>query len=58
MTNDSGKVAGVATEKLKHPIINSDRATVVKEDGQSATAKGKSPADAVQKAADKAQHKS
>ncbi len=58
MTNDSGKVAGVATEKLKHPIINSDRATVVKEDGDTATAKGKSPADAVEKAADKAQRKS
>ena len=57
MTNESGRVAGVATEKLKHPIINSDRATVVKEDGNSATAKGKSPADAVEKAADKAQKK-
>ena len=57
MTGDSGKVAGVSTEKLKHPIINSDRATVVTEGGKSATAKGGSPAAAVEKAADKAQKK-
>lgn len=57
MGNESGKVAGVSTEKLKHPVINSDRATVMTEAGKSATAKGKNPADAVEKAADKAQKK-
>jgi len=57
MTNDSGRIAGATTEKLKHPIINSDRATVTKNDGTSATAKGKNPADAVEKAADKVQKK-
>ena len=57
MAGDSGKVAGVSTEKLKHPIINSDRATVATEGGKSTTAKGGSPAAAVEKAADKARKK-
>jgi len=55
--NSNGKIADVETEKLKHPIINSDRAKAVTEDGKEATAKGKNPADAAQKAADKAQRK-
>ena len=55
--NNNGKIADVETEKLKHPVINSDRATAVTEDGKAATAKGKSPADAAQNAADKAQRK-
>jgi hypothetical protein len=54
MVGDPNKVAAVSTEKLKHPIVNSDRATVVREDGKSATAKGGAPTAAVEKAADKA----
>ena len=53
MVGDPNKVAAVSTEKLKHPIVNSDRATVVREDGKAATAKGSTPAAAVEKAADK-----
>ena len=48
--NNNGKIADVETEKLKHPIINSDRAKAVTEDGKEATAKGKNPADAAQRA--------
>jgi hypothetical protein len=55
--NRSDKIADVQTEKLKHPIINSDRATATREDGEQATAKGKNPADAAQKAADKVERK-
>ena len=55
--NNSRKIADVETEKLKHPVINSDRATAIREDGEQATAKGKSPADAAQKAADKVTRK-
>lgn len=58
MSNDNPrKIADVETEKLKHPIINSDRATATRQDGEQATAKGKSPADAAQKAADKVAQK-
>jgi hypothetical protein len=58
MINDASRhIADVKTEKLDHPIINSDRATAVREDGKAATAKGKSPADAARKAAEKVTQK-
>ena len=47
------KVANVSTEKVENPIINSDKATVVTDDGKVATAKGSSPEAAIEKAASK-----